>query len=55
MSEEVFFEDDVKLACAECGTIFEVSTWVFEAMLHWQNESGDPIICADCCPAEDQL
>ena len=53
MSDEVLWEGTETLTCEECGDRFEVSASIAEAMWHWKDESGDPIICADCCPAEE--
>ncbi len=40
------------LKCSECDEMFEVSSSIADAMLRWEEESGDPIICCDCFPED---
>ena len=45
---EVQWEQIVTLTCTECDGNFEVSAIIAEAMWKWEDESGDPIVCAFC-------
>lgn len=45
---EVLWEQSVWLTCSECRTEFEVKAIIAQAMRNWQDESGDPLVCAFC-------
>ena len=39
----------MRLQCAECNEMFEVSTPVAEAMHHWREEDRrSPFLCVEC-------
>ena len=45
---DLSWEQTIWLTCSECKDDFEVKASIAEAMLMWQDEAGDPLVCASC-------